>query len=185
MTKSLVVFSHGKESGPWGSKIEALAGTARARGCDVLSIDYRDLTDPEQRVERLLAQALPPHEALVLVGSSMGGYVSVVASARLRPRGIFLMAPAVYLPGYHHQDPVPVADRVAVVFGWRDEVVPVDNGIAFARRHAAALHVLDSDHRLNDSIGEITLLFGQFLDGCAGKSACAEENVQGARFPQR
>ena len=49
-----VYFSHGKESGPWGSKIQRLASIASEHGCEVDSVDYTDLKDPDQRVERLL-----------------------------------------------------------------------------------------------------------------------------------
>jgi hypothetical protein len=34
-----VYFSHGKESGPWGSKIKRLAGIAQQKGYAVDSID--------------------------------------------------------------------------------------------------------------------------------------------------
>ena len=70
----LVVFAHGKESGPWGSKIKHLAVVAKKHGANVLSPDYADLADPDVRVDRLLALDLPAHERLILVGSSMGGY---------------------------------------------------------------------------------------------------------------
>ena len=80
----LVVFSHGKESGPWGSKIKALAAVAKAAGAQVLSNNYREGEggqqfdqdapgEPERRVAQLRATPLPPHSQLVLVGSSMGG----------------------------------------------------------------------------------------------------------------
>jgi len=49
-----VYFSHGKESGPWGTKIKRLAEIARNKGCAVESVDYTDLVDPDLRVERLL-----------------------------------------------------------------------------------------------------------------------------------
>ena len=78
--QTLVLFAHGKESGPWGSKIQHLAAIARRLGAQVVSPDYGDLPDPDARVARLLALPLPAHERLVLVGSSMGGYVSTVAS---------------------------------------------------------------------------------------------------------
>lgn len=42
MKNLLVVFSHGKESGPWGSKIQALAKVAERLGGDVISVDYRE-----------------------------------------------------------------------------------------------------------------------------------------------
>lgn len=159
----LVVFAHGKESGPWGSKIKHLAEIAESLGAQVLSPDYSDLADPDTRVERLLGLALPPHGQLVLAGSSMGGYVSTVASQSLKPAGLFLMAPAFYLPGYAVQNPQPGATRSCLVCGWRDELIPAEYGIRFAQAHGAALHLLDSDHRLNSVLPEVGELFKQFL----------------------
>jgi hypothetical protein len=49
------------------------------------------------------------------------------------------------------------------VHGWRDDVVPVENSIRWARERGAALHVLDSDHRLEDQIGVIGHLLRDFL----------------------
>ena len=49
-----VVFSHGKESGPWGSKITAMAEVARGLEFDVLSVDYRGMDDPVLRVDTLI-----------------------------------------------------------------------------------------------------------------------------------
>ena len=75
-----VIFSHGKESGPWGFKIKRLATIAEQMGCGIESIDYTDLMDPDSRVERLLSVLETQTEPAILVGSSMGGYVSLVAS---------------------------------------------------------------------------------------------------------
>ena len=170
----LVVFSHGKESGPWGSKIKALATVAKAAGAQVLSINYREGEggqqfdqdapgEPERRVAQLRATPLPPHSQLVLVGSSMGGYVSTVASAALKPDGLFLLAPAFYLPGYAEQELAPHALQTLLVHGWGDAVVPAAHSVAFACKHRVALHLLDGDHRLNDALPEIEPLFAQFL----------------------
>lgn len=177
--KSLVVFSHGKESGPWGSKIRALADVAQAHGAQVESVDYQQVRhggeplsdqsdtaapgEGERRVAQLLAMRLPPHDRLILVGSSMGGYVATVASNMLKPAGLFLLAPAFYMDGYANQDPVPVARRTMIVHGWCDDVVPPQNSIRFAQQHRCTLHVLDGDHRLNDAIEEIRQLFADFL----------------------
>jgi alpha-beta hydrolase superfamily lysophospholipase len=95
-----VFFSHGQESGPWGTKISRLAPIGSGMGFAVESVDYRGITDPDQRVEKLLASGAEKNEILVLVGSSMGGYVATVASERLRPAGLFLMAPAFHLDGF-------------------------------------------------------------------------------------
>lgn len=158
-----VVFSHGKESGPWGTKISALAEIARAEGYEVDSVDYRGIDDPHQRVTRLLAYCRDFQGRLVLVGSSMGGHVSTAASRLLRTAGLFLMAPAFYVPGFEEQTPQPADCPIAIVHGWRDEVVPVENSFRFAREHRATLHVLDTDHRMQDRIREIGYYFEYFL----------------------
>lgn len=162
--KNLVIFAHGKESGPWGSKIKHLAAIADRHGCKVLSPDYSNLLDPDARVQLLLSMDLLPHDRLVLVGSSMGGYVSTVASQRLKPAGLFLMAPAFYMPGYEVQEPVSGAERTCVVFGWQDEVIPVEHGIRFAQSQQAELHILDGDHRLNSVLTGVGTQFEQFLN---------------------
>lgn len=161
--KTLVLFAHGKESGPWGSKIKHLASIAERLGAEVVSPDYSDLMDADLRVSRLLSLQLPTHDRLVLVGSSMGGYVSTVVSQNLKPAGLFLMAPAFYIPGYAVQIPKPVANKTCVVFGWQDEVIPVEHGIRFAQTYRTDFHVLDSDHRLNSVLTEVGVLFEQFL----------------------
>lgn len=161
--KAFVLFAHGKESGPWGSKIKHLAEIAQRRGAKVLSPDYSDLANPDARVERLMSLELLPHDCLVLVGSSMGGYVSAIASQQLKPAGLFLMAPAFYMPGYREQRPASGASRTCVILGWHDEVIPVENGIRFAQEQQAELHVLNGDHRLNTVLPAVGKLFDNFL----------------------
>jgi len=162
-TATTVVFSHGKESGPWGAKITALAEVVRNLQMAVESVDYRGMDDPAARVAKLLETAGSMPASLVLVGSSMGGHVAAAAAARLKPRGVFLLAPAFYMPGFEIHTPKGVRCPVAIVHGWRDDVVPVENSIRWAREHGAALHLLDSDHRLEDQIGTIGNLLRDFL----------------------
>lgn len=158
-----VVFSHGKESGPWGRKITAMAALARDLNLAVESVDYRGMDDPAARVEKLVAVAGRLQKPLLLVGSSMGGHVSAAAAGRLVPRGLFLLAPAFYMPGFEAHTPRDVPCPAAIVHGWRDDVVPVDNSIRWAREHHAALHVLDSDHRLEDRIDAVCSLLRSFI----------------------
>lgn len=161
--KGLVHFCHGKESGPWGLKIQRLAQVAQSNGYAVESLDYSGLNNPDDRVAKLL-NAQPPIASLILVGSSMGGYVATVASKTLTPVGLFLMAPAVNLPGYENRDLIPQAKHTVILHGWRDEVIPPDNSFHFAKQHRVQLHLLDSDHRLNEQIGQIEILFQYFLN---------------------
>lgn len=173
--KTLVLFAHGKESGPWGSKIKHLASIAEKHGCKLLSPDYSGLIDPDARVKHLLALPMLPHDRLIMVGSSMGGYVSTVASQTLKPAGLFLMAPAFYMPGYAEQEPAPGAEVTCVVHGWGDEVIPVEHSIRFAKACHASLHVLDGDHRLNNVLADVGSLFDLFLSSVLGKNDQAGE----------
>lgn len=158
-----VVFSHGKDSGPWGAKITAMAEVARAEGYEVESVDYRGIDAPQERLTRLLAYCRELRGSLVLVGSSMGGHVCTAASALLQADGLFLLAPAFYIPGFEQETPKPAACPLTIVHGWKDDVVPVENSIRYAREHAATLHLLDTDHRMHDRIGQINYLFEYFL----------------------
>lgn len=160
----LVVFSHGKDATPQGRKISYLAPVAERAGWRTLSIDYTDLASPEERVRRLVEKDIGEYAALVLVGSSMGGYVSTVASERLRPDGLFLLAPAFYLDGYAVQNPRTFAKKTMVISGWNDGVVPVDSSIRFARSAKAELHLFDSDHLLWDVLPRIGSMLRAFLD---------------------
>lgn len=159
-----VWFAHGQEGLPWGRKIKVLAATARERGFHVESPDYRGIASPDARVARLLDLNPNPPGRLVLVGSSMGAYLSLAASSRLKPDGLFLLAPALGLPGYAVTDPAPHARSAALVHGWRDDVVPLENVIHFAARHRLALHLVDDGHRLLEALGEIESLFARFLE---------------------
>lgn len=159
-----IYFTHGKESGPWGAKIEALAQVARLKGFCVESPDYSKQHDPDARVEQLLNIKLPASELTVLVGSSMGGYVATVASQMINPVGLFLMAPAFNMPGYKVQNPVPHAKKTVIVHGLRDDVVPVGNSISYAKEHNVELHLLDDDHRLTEQLPRIETLFDWFLE---------------------
>ena len=156
-------FSHGKESGPWGFKIKRLAKLAEARGCIVESIDYRDCMDPDLRVERLLTHLRTETQDFILVGSSMGGYVSLLASAAVQTRALFLIAPALYIPSSQVQHYVSTAAHIDIVHGWSDDVIPVQNSIDYAREADCSLHLISGDHPLNTSIEMVEVLFEQFL----------------------
>ena len=159
-----VIFSHGQESGPWGTKIRAMAGRAKAMGCEADSIDYQGLADPSARVKKLLDACRDIDDRLILVGSSMGGHVATAAAAELNAAGLFVLAPAYYMPGYEDLTPAPPPMPICIVHGWRDEVVPVANSVRFAESCRAELHVLDGDHRLTANIDEINYYLQRFIE---------------------
>lgn len=157
-----VYFSHGKESGPWGSKIKRLANIAKQHDCSVKSIDYSDTLDPDIRVERLINILKNAEDDFLLVGSSMGGYVSLVASEQVNAKALFLLAPALYMPGYKKQI-YSNKTKVEIVHGWSDDIIPPENSIKFAKCIDCSLHLISGDHQLNSSLEIIENLFAQFL----------------------
>jgi predicted esterase len=164
-----VIFSHGQESGPWGTKIRAMAELVREMGCEADSIDYQGIADPTERVEKLIAEAGPLDDTLVLVGSSMGGHVATAAAERLGAAGLFVLAPAYYIEGYEELTPTPPGMPVCIVHGWHDDVVPVENSIRFAGECKAELHLIDGDHRLTDNIAEINGYLKRFIRRVAAR----------------
>jgi len=162
-----VVFSHGQESGPWGTKIRAMAELARSMGCEADSIDYRGISDPARRVARLLDACADIDDMLILVGSSMGGHVATAAAGRLCAAGLFVLAPAYYMPGHEDLTPAPPGIPTCIVHGWNDDIVPVENSIRFARSCNAELHLLDGDHRLTENIDDINYHLRRFIEKIA------------------
>lgn len=158
-----VIFSHGKESGPWGSKITKLAHTAKSLGFDVDSIDYSNTLNPDERVNKLNAYLEQETQPFILVGSSMGGYVSLVTSKQHNALGIFLLAPALYMPDYASQSYESLCHNIEIVHGWSDDIIPVEHSIQYAKKANSTLHLIDGDHRLNSSIDKVIELFTAFL----------------------
>jgi fermentation-respiration switch protein FrsA (DUF1100 family) len=157
------VFSHGLDGSPWGRKIAALAEVARSEGYEPESVDCRGISSPRERLSRLVETCRDLSGEIVLVGSSLGAYVALSAASLLHARGVFLMAPAVYMDGLP-----PLRDKVidcpmTVVHGWHDETVPFDHSVRLAKEYNAALHLLDDDHRLHGQLRVICYLFEQFL----------------------
>ena len=159
-----VIFSHGQESGPWGTKIRAMSECAKGHGCTVDSVDYQGIADPTARVRKLVEECRDIDDKLLLVGSSMGGHVATTAAASLDAIGLFVLAPAYFMPGYEELTPDPPDIPICIVHGWRDDIVPVGNSIRFAELCKAELHVLDGDHRLTENIDEINYYLSRFIE---------------------
>jgi pimeloyl-ACP methyl ester carboxylesterase len=161
--KKLLIYSHGKDSMPWGEKTQAFAEVAKTQGYRIESPDYRGQPDPDQRVRQLLATEWRTFDRVVLVGSSMGAYVSAVAAEAIQPAGLFLLAPAFYLPGYRQTAFRVPSGRTRVYHGWRDDIVPPENAWRFCREYRVRLTMLDADHRLLSELAFLTEEFERFL----------------------
>jgi alpha/beta superfamily hydrolase len=163
MKKNLLIYSHGKDSTPWSEKTLAFSEVAKNQGYRVESPDYRGQLDPDQRVLQLLATNWRAFDRVVLIGSSMGAYVSAVAAETILPAGLFLLAPAFYLPGYRQTTFAVPSDRTCVYHGWRDDIVPPENAWRFCREYRIHLTMLDTDHRLMSELPFLTREFERFL----------------------
>lgn len=164
-----VILSHGSNSGPEATKVSALAQVAEALGWRTARPDYR-ADDAlgyagcvRPRVARLVDVMHGMPGPRVLVGSSMGAFVSGLASLQSACDALFLMALPVAIPGC----PVRFDARAGIpgmlVHGWRDEVCAVDDALAFARERRMPTLLLDDGHRLADHVDAIARQFDLFL----------------------
>jgi len=158
-----VIFSHGQESGPWGTKIRAMAELVGNMGLASHSIDYRGIADPAERVQKCVDECASFDDSLILVGSSMGGHVATAAAVETGAIGLFVLAPAFFMQDFEALTPDPPPIPITIVHGWHDDIVPVENSIRFARSCSATLHIVDGDHRLTANIAEINDYLKQFI----------------------
>ena len=163
MSDRYVCFSHGQESGPWGTKIRAMAELVRGLGCEADSIDYQGIADPTERVAKCVRECSGISDEIVLVGSSMGGHVATAAAQQVGAAGLFVLAPAYFMEGYEDLTPEPPAIPICIVHGWHDDIVPVENSIRYAQACSATLHIVDGDHRLTGNIEDINEYLARFL----------------------
>jgi predicted alpha/beta-hydrolase family hydrolase len=165
--KPFLILSHGLESGPDATKVSALAKIADAMGLRSVRPDYRDLdagrdaSRIDARIARLKQQA-PDDGPLILAGSSLGAFISGLASVEVNCIGLFLIALPMAIPGYPRRFD---AKRVptALVHGWDDELCPVDDAIAFARARGDAIALVRDDHRLSAHVDFVARQFEDFL----------------------
>ena len=165
--KPLLILSHGLHSSPDATKVSALAAIAEPMGFASVRPDYRDLDASgdvrriDERIARLVDHA-PKGAPVILAGSSMGAFASGLASLELNCVGLFLMALPLAIPGYARRFE---AKRVptALVHGWRDELCPVDDAIAFARERGDEIVLVRDDHRLSAHVDFVAENFARFL----------------------
>ena len=155
-TKPQLVFLHGLESGPHGSKYRLLAGLGLG---EVLSPDCQGVDDPSERL-RIIEAALADRNHLVLVGSSFGGLMALLYVARhpQQVAGVVLCAPAVHRPDLPRPPELPGSLVARVLHGRGDEVVPLADVVAYCEAQALPLTLVDDAHRLADSHVELERL---------------------------
>lgn len=149
-----VLFCHGLESGPHGSKYRAL----KDAGLDVYSPDCRGM-NLAQRIEAISVLLV---EDMIVVGSSYGGIAAVRAAMNtpVRLRGMVLCAPALERRESPNERPgeLFVSAPVVIVHGAHDDVVPISVSRRFLMRMwrrspqvEVRLAEVNDGHRLRES----------------------------------
>ncbi|RBP31805.1 uncharacterized protein UPF0227 [Marinobacter pelagius] len=163
-------LSHGLESGPGSTKIQAMKQAAEAfPGICAEAIDHRSSKDPDVRLQQMRAamdEASADPARTILAGSSMGGWVCAQTSALTPVLGCFLLAPALALPRYPQSSPVIQAKHTRIIHGWDDDVVPAMPVLELAREQRITTLVLPDGHRLQNSVDTVVREFTLFVKNC-------------------
>jgi predicted alpha/beta-hydrolase family hydrolase len=165
-----IILSHGSDSSPEATKVSALAALAESLGWRTQRPDYRadDSRGHAGSVAPRIARLRATIEALdappLLVGSSMGAFVSGMVSLDVPVAGLLLLATPSEIPGYARRFDLRADVPAMLIHGWRDEVCPLAGVHAFAARRRLPLLVLDDDHRLAASMDTISAQFRLLLD---------------------
>lgn len=166
MTPTLYLL-HGRDSSPHSTKIQHLSIVAKNQGWKVVAPDLSSTKDPDERVEMFLEAARDNTSRSVIVGSSMGGYVALVAAKVLKPSALLLLAPAVGIPGYRETDLTPITGDTTIVHGWNDELISPESIFDFARIHKSTLYMMNDDHFLHRSLPFLESVLSTILKRCS------------------
>ena len=168
-----IILSHGSDSSPDATKVGALAALAESLGWHTQRPDYASddarghAGSVAPRIARLRATIESLEEPPLLVGSSMGAFVSGLVSLDVPVAGLLLLATPGEIPGYARAFDLRPAVPTLLIHGWRDEVCPLAGVQAFAAQRRLPLLVLDDDHRLGASMDAIAAQFRLMLDQLA------------------
>ena len=143
-----ILFLHGLESGPHGSKYQALKEIFG----DVLSPDCSGVKDEIERLRIIEAEISKEADPFLVVGSSMGGLMALLLQKQHPEQvaGLVLCAPAIHRPAATELDLNKLPPTV-VIHGTQDDVVPIEASHPFGDR----LRKVEDDHRLGSSMEEI------------------------------
>lgn len=174
--KLRVLFLHGQEGSPQGSKARALAA----------AFETRTLAMDTQHFEACVAQqaeAVRRFEPDVVVGSSYGAAVAVALLQREQWDGpTLLLAEAAQRLGLRGR--LPRGARVWMVHATGDDVVPVEDARQLARSGTPGLVRLvevEDDHALHDFVASGRLV-AMVEELAAADAAPVDENSRVGRF---
>lgn len=165
-----VILSHGTGSGPQATKVSVLAQAAEAMGFTTERPDYSDCdalgeeASVAPRVARLVERIHAASEPPILAGSSMGAFVSGLASLEAPCRALFLMALPVGIPGVEPRFDMARDIPAMLVHGFADELCPAADALAFAGKVGMPALLVNDGHRLADHVATVEEQFKLFLE---------------------
>ncbi|MCF6266787.1 MAG: alpha/beta hydrolase [Desulfuromusa sp.] len=143
-----ILFLHGLETGPHGSKYQAL----QEMFGEVLAPDCTGVMDETERLKIIQREIGFKNGQFLVVGSSMGGLMALLLqkSNPERVAGLVLCAPAIHRPAATGLDLNHLPPTI-VIHGTQDTVVPIATSLPFGKR----LIKVEDDHRLSQSMADI------------------------------
>ncbi len=140
-----ILFLHGLESGPHGSKYQALKTVFN----DVTAPDCSGLSNEAERLQVICNEIDSTTDPYLVVGSSMGGLMAMLLQ-QARPQrvaGMVLCAPALHRPAAQELTYTELPP-LAVIHGDQDDVVPLEVSLPFGHQ----LTIVRDGHRLSDNL---------------------------------
>ena len=159
-----LIFSYGKKVEPALDRLNAFKEVAASFGIGTEYVEYDFDSSPDERAAKLLdvVKAEPEPSELILAGSSMGAYGSLLASMQVPVKGLFLVSPALFM--YERKEyNLRGAQKAEFVVGWKDAVIPVDKVLDYIKSEGAEVHIVDNDHLMFSSLPVLKALFREFL----------------------
>ncbi len=148
-----VLFLHGKESGPHGSKYKALVKA----GFAVTSPDLQELDLPDR--VRVVESILTREVFDVVVGSSLGGATAILASQSYPVPAMVLCAPAV---GFLDNQDLKFPTKCMVLQGKGDAIVPHQDVLNFCLAWDLSLTTVQDDHRLGNHTDTLVAMVREY-----------------------
>ena len=164
-----LIFSYGKRVEAGLERLKAFKEVAARHGMETGYVEYDFEASGDERAAKLLdiVKKEPDPSGLVLVGSSMGAYGSLLASMQVPVKGLFLISPALFM--YDVRDyRLGGAEKTFFVVGWKDTVIPRDKVLDYVKSVNGELLVVDNDHLMFSSLPLLTALFDEFLTELEG-----------------
>ena len=160
---SKILFFHGLESGPHGTKYRRLS-----EHFDVVAYDFEGMYDIYDRLKKAEKKTRGMSD-LVVVGSSFGGLLAALLYARhpQRFRSYVLMAPALHRDIAGEITAMP--DDAQVIHGLRDDVVPIEEVRAVCAEHGLSITEVDDEHPLHESLDRMVEAVRSLLDDGPGR----------------